>query len=348
LDVARIFFHDEIESLKREIEDANFSSYTILTDDNCEKYCQKELINLFSQFGDAQLIVVPAGDKNKNISNLEFIWNQLLNNADRHSLLINLGGGMISDLGGFAASTFKRGISFINVPTSLLAMVDASIGGKTAINFANFKNQIGSFTDAFATFIDLNFLKTLPEKELLSGFSEMLKVAIISNIDLFNLVSANEEFSKKITQDIIKQAINAKLSIVKSDPKELGKRKLLNFGHTIGHAFETYSMQNDASPISHGQAVAIGMICETQIALQLSIISPQEHYILVDVIKNFFPKYSFTINALISLISNMKTDKKNVAGKINFSLPQSVGCGLIDIYPSENIIQKSIEFYHSL
>lgn len=251
------------EDIRRIISEIKHDKLFVLTDQNTYKLCLP-LIESISEIGDVGQIVVPADDTNKSLANLSHIWKQLTaNEATRHSLLVNLGGGMITDMGGFAAATFKRGIAYINVPTTLLGAVDAAVGGKTGINFEGFKNEIGAFYAAKSTVISSDFFRTLDEQNILSGFAEMLKHALIhSQSHLQELLGFDV---KKIDYAWLKdnafRSVSIKEEIVLQDPYENGIRKALNLGHTVGHAFESFALESQ-KPVLHGYAVAWGLIAE--------------------------------------------------------------------------------------
>ena len=236
----------------------SYSKVAILVDENTKKECLYKLPNLEEPI----IIEIPSGERNKNITTCNLIWEELTNNKfDRDSILINLGGGVIGDIGGFCASTYKRGIDFIHIPTTLLAMADGSIGGKLAIDFNNLKNQIGLFTNPKSVIIDPDFLDTLPEDQLISGFAEIVKHALISDKNLWETIKATP-FKKLAWEEIITISAELKNRIILNDPKEKGERKKLNFGHTFGHAIESYYLEKGA-PILHGEGIFMGMILET-------------------------------------------------------------------------------------
>lgn len=298
---------------------SSYSKIAILVDENTKRDCLCKLPKIENSL----VIEVPSGEENKNISTCNFIWEKLTENQlDRNSLLINLGGGVIGDMGGFCASTYKRGIDFIQIPTTLLAMVDASVGGKLGVDFKDLKNQIGVFNNPKSVLIDPEFLQTLPEKELKSGFAEVVKHALIADKDLWNKITSTP-FANLDWQEIITISVDIKNNIVLSDPLENGERKKLNFGHTFGHAIESYYLEK-GTPILHGEAVFMGMILE----IDLSSISEEEkqeikNFILSNFSLPFTPKKS-------DILSNLVNDKKNKEGKINFSLLNKIGDGSID------------------
>ena len=306
---------------------SNYSQVAILVDENTKRDCLSKL----PQIENALIIEIKSGEEYKNISTCSFIWEQLtINNFDRNSLLINLGGGVIGDIGGFCATTYKRGLEFIHIPTTLLAMVDASVGGKLGIDFKGFKNQIGLFNNPKAVLISSEFLETLAESELKSGFAEVVKHALISDNSLW-LKLKNTPFTDLDWEDIIDTSVQIKNKIVLADPFEKGERKKLNFGHTFGHAIESYYLEK-RTPISHGEAVFMGMILETKIS-DLSETDKNEikNYVLSNFALPYTPKKSSLHKFLIN-------DKKNQNGKINFTLLNGIGnCSLDNLFSLDEL-----------
>ena len=286
----RIFFDEELKSLRRFLRRGNYSSVIILTDSNTERLCLPKLVEL-CKLKNYHSLSIQAGEENKTLSTAEKLWEQLLPLADRKSVLINLGGGMITDIGGFAASVFKRGIDFIHVPTTLLSMVDASIGGKTAIDFANHKNQLGTFAQPKAVFISTAWLNTLPKEQLLSAQAEMEKQALLGGLNEWQQFVLNID-KVEFIEEQISEAVKFKLKITDKDLYEVGQRKQLNFGHTIGHALESFCLLKE-KPIPHGIAIAGGMICE--LYLSVKIFKPTENIFSeqIEFLKNNFPKVDF-------------------------------------------------------
>tara|TARA_B100000780_G_scaffold59632_1_gene38161 strand:+ start:17 stop:1006 length:990 start_codon:yes stop_codon:yes gene_type:complete len=302
-----------VNSLSK-LDISTYSKVAILVDENTKRDCLYKL----PKIENAIIIEIKSGEEYKNISTCNFIWEQLtINNFDRNSLLINLGGGVIGDMGGFCAATYKRGLEFINIPTTLLAMVDASVGGKLGIDFKGFKNQIGLFNNPKAVLISPEFLETLAESELKSGFSEVVKHALISDNSLWVKLK-NTPFTDFDWRDIIDTTVQIKNKIVLADPFEKGERKKLNFGHTFGHAIESYYLEK-GTPISHGEAVFMGMILETEISdLPETEKNEIKNYILSNFALPYTPKKSNLHKFLIN-------DKKNQDGKINFTLLNRIG-----------------------
>ena len=304
-----------------------YSQVAILVDENTKRDCLSKL----PQIENALIIEIKSGEQYKNISTCSFIWEQLtINNFDRNSLLINLGGGVIGDMGGFCAATYKRGLEFIHIPTTLLAMVDASVGGKLGIDFKGFKNQIGLFNNPKAVLISSVFLETLAESELKSGFAEVVKHALISDNSLW-LKLKNTPFTDLDWEDIINTSVQIKNKIVLADPFEKGERKKLNFGHTFGHAIESYYLEK-GTPISHGEAVFMGMILETKISdLSESDKNEIKNYVLNNFALPYTPKKSSLHKFLIN-------DKKNQNGKINFTLLNGIGdCSFDNLFSLDEL-----------
>jgi 3-dehydroquinate synthase len=266
--------------------------------------------------------------------------------ADRKSLLINLGGGVVTDLGGFVASTFKRGIDFVNIPTTLLSMVDASVGGKTGIDFGGLKNQIGVIVNPKLVIVDSEFLKTLPKNEYKSGYSEMLKHGLICDADYFRELSQFKNFEDANISDYIHHSITIKNEVVKEDPYELSKRKILNFGHTLGHAVESYFLTNsNKTALLHGEAIAIGMILESYLATRLCKLNSSEADEIKSVFLNLFPKVYFFEEDIQEIISLLKYDKKNSHGKVKFVLLHKIGMPAIDIQIEDYYFKDAFNYY---
>ena len=304
---------------------SSYSKVAILADENTKKNC----LNLLPKINNSIIIEIESGEKNKTISTCNLIWEQLTkNNFDRNSLLINLGGGVIGDMGGFCASTYKRGIDFIQIPTTLLAMVDASIGGKLGIDSNSLKNQVGLFSNPELVIINPIFLETLPEEELKSGFAEVVKYALITDKDLWKKIT-NTSFNNLDWKEMIYTSLEIKNKIAISDPKEKGERKKLNFGHTFGHAIESYYLKK-GTPILHGEAIFMGIILESEISdLTKSEKNEIKNYILSNFSLPYTPKKSYLHKFLLN-------DKKNQEGKINFSLLKGIGNCTIDNLFSED------------
>jgi len=299
---------------------ASYSNIAVLVDENTKSKCLNKTEEIFDN---ALIIEIRSGEQNKTLATCNSIWKKLTKHKfDRNSILITLGGGVICDMGGFCASTYKRGIDFIHIPTTLLAMVDASIGGKLGVDFNNLKNQIGLFKNPKSVIINPDFLETLSEKELRSGFAEVVKHALISDKNLWKEI-IESSFEKLNWEEIISRTIELKNDILLADPNEKNIRKKLNFGHTFGHAIESYYLKK-GDPILHGEAVFMGMALETN----LSYLSNSEKNKIKDyILSNFRLPYTPSKKELLNFLRN---DKKNKFNKINFSLLNGIGNCTID------------------
>ena len=309
---------------------SKYSKIAILTDENTKKLCLPILLKEIPEKLKLFIIQIKSGEKNKNIETCTYIWKKMADqNFDKNSILINLGGGMIGDMGGFCAATFKRGIDFIQIPTTLLAMTDASIGGKLGVDLKNLKNTIGLIKNPKSVFIYPKFIETQKKEEVLFGFIEVVKHALINNIELWTHIK-NTSFEELIWQDIIIKSIEIKNNIVLEDPKEKGLRKKLNFGHTFGHAIESFYLKKD-TPILHGKAVALGILLESK----LSKLSQEEkREINTYILSNFELPNTPKKSELLPFLMN---DKKNINESINFSLLDGIGNCSIDnlFHPDE-------------
>lgn len=340
-----VFFENSLQELNDFLSEQKYSKVFVLVDSNTEIHCLPLLQEALSGI-EFDLIEVTPGEENKNIDFCIGIWRMLLDfGADRNSILVNLGGGVITDMGGFAASTFKRGIDFVQVPTTLLSQVDASIGGKTGIDMDNVKNIIGTFTQPKAVFIHTPFLATLDERELRSGYAEVIKHGLIYDASLFEKLQTIAPAD--LSPQIIYRSVEIKNEVVLIDPYEKGLRKILNYGHTIGHAVESYSLKNDKNPLLHGEAIAIGFICEAYLSAKKNGLKQSELAEVVKAIKNIYPAYKLNEASYPDLLEIMKNDKKNNAGQISFSLLQEIGKCSFDIFCSEEEIIESLDYYTS-
>jgi 3-dehydroquinate synthase len=325
-----------------------YSKHFILVDENTLQDCLPTLIAQVPALNRAEIVEIVSGERNKTIETCIQLWEVLTElNADRHAILINLGGGVISDLGGFVASTYKRGIDFVNIPTTLLSQVDASVGGKVGVDLMNLKNQVGAFSYPKGVFIDPVFLNTLPKNEVMSGFAEMLKHALIADIDLwYELMSFDWSMLEDIEPYIIR-SVKIKNKIVMDDPREKGVRKLLNFGHTIGHAIESYSLENSGKELLHGEAIAIGMVCESYISSVLCELPQDQVEEITSFLMNHYPAFSLDSMAHHRLIETIRNDKKNRDNKMNFSLISAIGEGVYDQQVSADLVIDALNYYQS-
>ena len=318
----------------------------VLTDETTQQLCWPKIKN-FKALKNSTPIIIKATDTHKNLDTLSQVWQALSNGgATRHSLMINLGGGMVTDLGGFAASTFKRGIDFINIPTTLLAMVDASVGGKTGINFGGLKNEIGVFSDSRFVIINTQFLDTLDHDNICSGYAEMLKHGLISDertwAELVTFDLDTPDLSQ--LQRMVAESIKVKERIVEADPHEHGIRKALNLGHTMGHAFESFAMRR-GTPILHGYAVAYGLISELYMSARKTAFPTDRMHQTVRFIRENYGTFNITCDDYPTLIELMHHDKKNTSGIINFTLLGNVSDIRINQTANEEEIKEALDFF---
>jgi len=344
-----------LEVLSGFLENRNgdWSSVFVLCDTNTHKYCYPLLEK--SGVKPDRLIVIGAGEHHKTLQTASSIWSQLLEaGADRSSLLINLGGGVVTDIGGFVAASFMRGIRFINLPTSLLGMVDAAIGGKTGIDFGGAKNTIGSFADPELTIAHLPFLDTLPQHEWLSGYAEMIKHLLLDDKagweELVSLVNndSDEQTVRSFFAGRIQSSAATKSRIVEADPTEKGIRAILNFGHTVGHAIESWSLEQGHEPVSHGEAVAAGMVCEAFLSVQLCEFSSDTLSDVAKVIHGLYSPMKLSGEARGHIIEKIRFDKKAHSGTINVSLLKAPGEPVARIPCSVPLLAESLHYYSSL
>lgn len=342
-----IYFDDSVDELVKFVKQGNYTRFFILTDENTAKHCLPLIKARFGQFDNFEILQIEAGEESKDIDFCIDIWRRLIDyGADRKSLLINLGGGVISDMGGFAASTFKRGIDFVHVPTTLLSQVDASVGGKTGIDIDSIKNIIGTFTQPRAVFIAHDFLKTLPPRQIRSGVAEMLKHGLIADADYWEELKKSD--LNHPSPKLIYRSVEIKNKVVMEDPTEQGLRKCLNFGHTIGHAIETNSLINDDNPLSHGEAIVVGMICEAFLSNQKTALPDNELADITKVLCGLYPKYHIDEMVFSKLFALMQKDKKNQNGRVNCTLLTQIGQCSIDHICTVYELYESLRFYVAL
>ena len=370
----QIIISNDIEhDLATAVAESEHDRVFVLTDDTTHKCCLPKVAVLLAQY-DAVPITIPHGDQHKTLGALGDVWTALQQGgATRHSLLINLGGGMVTDLGGFAAATFKRGINFINIPTTLLAMVDAAVGGKTGINFGGLKNEIGAFADARFVIINTCFLDTLDAENLCSGYAEMLKHALISDERMWaehvNFDLSQPDLAE--LQRMVAESIAVKERIVAEDPHEHGIRKALNFGHTIGHALEEFTLQQATPsggavvstaptnqttggaaisiapknrPLLHGYAVAFGLIGELYMSARKAGFPTERLHQTARFIRENYAQTEFTCNDYPTLLNLMRHDKKNTSGVINFTLLHNIGDIRINQTATDEEICEALDF----
>ena len=347
IDTPVFYREDAYDKLAAYLAENKASKIFILVDSNTHSFCLSHFLTKLSTEIPVEVIEMEAGETHKNLETCTQIWNVLSElEADRKSLILNLGGGVVTDLGGFVASCFKRGIPYINIPTTLLAMVDASVGGKTGVDLGNLKNQIGVINNAQMVLIDSSYLKSLPAAEMRSGLAEILKHGLIQDEKYWNKLSALKDLNLEDLDDIIMESVNIKAAIVAQDPEEKNLRKTLNYGHTLGHAIESYFLTHATkNRLLHGEAVAIGMILATHISVELTNFPRKKMVQITQNILDMYGKIEFEAQDITTIIDLMKYDKKNEYGKINFVLLEDIGKPHIDCLVPNEIIHDAFDFY---
>lgn len=332
-------------ALNEHLANSNYSKIFVLVDENTHNCCLPVFMSHIEGEYDFEIIEIEAGEIHKNIATCTQVWEVLSElDADRKSAMINLGGGVVTDLGGFVASCFKRGIDFINIPTTLLSMVDASVGGKTGVDLGPLKNQVGVINQPQMVLVATEFLKTLDQRQLQSGFAEMLKHGLISDASYWDTLKDITGFENM--DKLIYTSVSIKNEVVQIDPTEQHLRKTLNYGHTLGHAIESYFLESEEHDLLlHGEAIAIGMILEGFLSYKLTGLTKNE---LEDIKKTFltrYPKTSFTTKDIDIILTLLKFDKKNSHGNINFVLLKSIGKTAIDIKVTPELLKESFSYY---
>jgi 3-dehydroquinate synthase len=326
----------------------SYSGVYILTDENVHRFCLPALVDNIPGFSDIPVYSLPASEKAKEVTALEDVWKWLINNgASRDSILVNLGGGVVSDLGGFAAATFNRGMSYINIPTSLIGQADAAIGGKTGINLLGMKNQAGLFADPAAVFIMPSFLKTVPELHIKSGWAEIIKSAALAGGGFWDKLKNLGRPDNGMLFDLIAEAVRFKCGVVAADPYDLDTRKILNFGHTVGHSLESLYLALGHDEYTHGEAVASGMICEAWISGKLTGMPENEIDQLTGLICNFFELKAVEERHYAFLSDGLKFDKKKTAHGTGYSLLENIGKPLFGKTVGQSTLLKSFNYYNS-
>lgn len=330
---------DEIQEL---IDHSDVSQYFILVDEQTRKLCLPRFLEKTGLTPRA-IIEIPSGEIHKTMESCQEVWEALIaHEADRKALLINLGGGVIGDLGGFVASTYKRGIRFVQVPTTLLSQLDASIGGKVGIDFAGYKNIIGAFNNPVAVFIDPEFYDTLPDRQLKSGFAEALKHALIADQKMWEGIRSTSELRSMEWIPFLAKSLQIKKEIVEADPFEKGARKALNFGHTIGHAIESVSLESD-KPLLHGEAIILGMMAESFIATCKGLLLPEEER-EINQFLSFYVDFDFSLKNRSLIYDLIKGDKKNEENRILCTLLHSIGQYAINQEISLDEVEQSLVY----
>lgn len=329
------------------LETSNFSKIFIIVDTNTHTYCLPKFLSNIDCEMNLDVIEIEAGEIHKTLETCNQVWRSLSElDGDRKSLIINLGGGVVTDLGGFVASAFKRGVSFINVPTSLLSMVDASVGGKTGVDLGAIKNQIGVINFSDMVLVDVSFLETLPAEEMRSGLAEMLKHGLIKDADYWSRLCDLKSLDYSELGGLIHESIVIKNEVVKRDPNEQGERKQLNFGHTLGHAIESYCLDNEAKKtLLHGEAIAAGMIMEGYLSVKTCGLSEKELHEIKTTFQSIYGFVDFNENDKSSIIELLKYDKKNSHGHIKYALLESIGSCKVDVIVDDKLVHEAFSYY---
>lgn len=343
-----IYFNEEGYSyLTSELKPNQYSKIFILVDENTSQYCLPTFLANLATEVEIEIIEIENGEEHKNIETCLQLWHSLTElGGDRKSLLINLGGGVVTDIGGFIACTFKRGIDFINVPTTLLSMVDASVGGKNGVDLGQLKNQIGIIREPKAVVVITSFLETLSQLEMRSGLAEMLKHGLIFDINYWNKFKDLSVLNSEDLEGLIHKSIQIKNTIVSQDLTENGIRKALNFGHTLGHAIESYFLENETkTKLLHGEAVAVGMILESHLSYEKKLLSKEEYYEIKYILKDIYDTILFDENDIEKIIELLIYDKKNEFGKIQYALLEGIGKIKINEEADNQLIYNAFKDY---
>lgn len=337
------------EALNNHLKENKYSNIFIIVDSNTNEFCLPNFLPYLETDLTIEIIEFEAGEENKNIDTCVEIWNVLTElGADRKTLIINLGGGVVTDLGGFVSSTFKRGVDFIHIPTTLLSMVDASVGGKNGVDLGNLKNQIGVINVPIMVLIDTQYLETVPQNEMRSGLAEMLKHGLIYDKKYWEQFLDLKEIDFADFDQLIYRSVEIKNEIVTQDPTEKNIRKSLNFGHTLGHAIESYFLENkDKTTLLHGEAIAVGMILESYISLKKDLISNDEYFEIKSSLKTIYDDIIFDENDIKPILELLIHDKKNEYGAIKFALIEGIGKIKINQSVENELILNAFEDYKS-
>ena len=344
----QVYFNDEgFDFLNRFVAEQHPSKIFLLADKHTNECCTPIVLSLLATDIPLEIIEIEAGEPHKHIDTCTQVWYALSElGADRKSLLINIGGGVVTDLGGFVASTYMRGIPFINIPTSLLAMVDASVGGKTGVDLGALKNLVGVINNPQGVVIYPNFLATLPTEELRSGMAEMFKHGLITDESYWHKMCNLSELTEAHLGSLIYESVVIKNEVVTQDPTEKGLRKTLNYGHTLGHAIESYCLQNpNRERLLHGEAIAIGMVLATYLSVKELGFSMEKCDQVKAVLGEYFKKQDFSYEEITDICQLMRFDKKNVGGNVHFVLLEAIGKPKIDCIVPYEEIYKAFEYY---
>ncbi len=340
---------DVLTLLDHELASAEPSILFILGDENTIAHCLPEFLRHVPRAREAEVLSIPPGESSKGMKCCQQLWADLSSHAaDRKAVLINLGGGVVSDLGGFVAGTYKRGIRFINVPTTLMGMVDAAIGGKTGIDLAGVKNIVGVFHDPIGVYVHVPFLRTLGKREILNGVAEMFKHALIRDPGHWEAIKEAPLHDIAVLEPLILASVEIKAGIVKDDPRGSGVRELLNFGHTIGHGIEAHSWEGVHRAFLHGEAVAMGIICEAWLSWRLGLLERETYEDIHSTLFSYYKPYPLDSTGHHRILELMRNDKKNRDGQFRFTLLTRIGEGQVDVRITAAQVQEALEHYRAL
>ena len=345
-DLHPLLFGDLGKNFEAWYANRSYSTVFLICDLNTITHCAPYFFEKTGLPTDLPKVIITPGERYKNMETCQIIWSAMFEaGLDRKALVINLGGGVIGDMGGFCAATYKRGVDFLQLPTTLLSATDASVGGKLGIDFQQVKNAIGVFQNPAGVILDASFFKTLPKTELHSGFAEVVKHAIIGSPELWNKIAPLKDLDHTDWKEVLQLSVGVKAKVVQQDPLEKGLRAVLNYGHTIGHALESYFLETD-EPLTHGAAIAWGMVCETRIlerrhGKQALIVSAEA---LEDYLSHFFEKRTLSSTAFDAIWALMFQDKKNNSGQIKMGLPTAAPFGLEWIVPERSEVDRVLGF----
>lgn len=338
-----------LRALDRQLKELDGARFFVLGDENTLRHCLPELLAHVPQLRQAESIEVGSGESTKSLAVCQDIWTHLAERtADRRTVLVCLGGGVVTDLGGFIAGTYKRGIACAHVPTTLMGMVDAAIGGKSAIDLAGVKNLVGVFHDPIGVYIHTPFLKSLGKRELLNGVAEMIKHAAVADAEHWEAISSAELHDMDALIPLIARSAAIKAAVVKNDPREQGPRKMLNFGHTIGHGVEAHSWEGSQRALLHGEAVAVGMVCEAWLSWRMGFLDRESNDRIAQLILSLFRPFSLHSAEHHRIVELMRNDKKNTDDQFRFTLLTGIGSAKVDVNVSAAQVQEALDHYRLL
>ncbi|MBK8499465.1 MAG: 3-dehydroquinate synthase [Flavobacteriales bacterium] len=325
------------------------SSVFVLGDENTLRHCLPELLGTVANLRSAETIAIAAGESSKSLPVCQRIWEHLAAHAaDRGALIVALGGGVVTDVAGFIAATYKRGVRCVLVPTSLLGMVDAAIGGKTGIDLGGVKNTVGAFHDPLGVYVHVPFLKSLGKRELLNGVAEMIKHGLVQDASHYEAIRQASLHDLDALEPLIASSAAIKSAVVKDDPRESGARKLLNFGHTIGHGLEAFSWEGQQRNLQHGEAVAIGMVCEAWLSWRAGLLDRESNDLIAAHLRSLYKPFRLHGSEHHRVIELMRNDKKNHGGEFRFTLLTGIGSARVDVPVTAAQVHEALEHYRLL